>query len=491
MKIYAQEITDGLREALENGSTIAYTSPALLHNPSESETRHIEDLIKSQAENKAQIDLYYLSSVLVSTGWNKNDDVFDPHETWIARKTPEDKQFNFMHNESDIIGHITGNYVVDFDGNPIDDDPEETPSDFNIITTAVLYNSWGDPELKDRMNSIIEEIEEGSKWFVSMECLFPDFDYALIDSEGATKVVKREEASAFLTKHLRAYGGTGQYEGYTVGRLLRDISFSGKGLVSKPANPRSVILKETKRFNETESRLVSVSSIKENEMSDILQKQIDELKAELADSRANNEKMQTEMEEKKAEAIQTQLESFESTVSEKDETIASLEAQVAEANAKVTELEDSISSIEALRDEALAEVEGIKKAAALAKRVNALTEAGLGEEEIEEAMAKLEDLDDETFDFVVSRMKKDEKDEDDEKDAPPFMKKKADENEQIEEEVDEAEADVNEEILDEAEADEDVALAEAVNGDDPAEDLRSSASDWFGSLLKSNANIQE
>ena len=37
------------------------------------------------------------------------------------------------------------------------------------------------------------------------------------------KVIARDENSAFLTKHLRAYGGTGQYDGYTVGRLLRSI----------------------------------------------------------------------------------------------------------------------------------------------------------------------------------------------------------------------------------------------------------------------------
>ena len=70
-------------------------------------------------------------------------------------------------------------------------------------------------DLRERMNNIIEEIEEG-KWFVSMECMFPNFDYALRDSQGESKIVRREEASAFLTKHLRAYGGTGKYEGYTV-----------------------------------------------------------------------------------------------------------------------------------------------------------------------------------------------------------------------------------------------------------------------------------
>ena len=362
------------------------------------------------------------------------------------------------------------------------------------------------------MNTIIEEIQEGDKWFVSMECLFPSFDYALVDSQGNTKIVKREDASAFLTKHLRAYGGTGRYDGYAVGRLLRDISFSGKGLVSKPANPRSVILQDTKRFNETESRLVSVSSIKENKMSDILEKQVDELKAELAEARAYNEKMQAEMEQKKEEAVQAQIESFGVAISEKDEVISALESQIAETNTKVAELEEAVTAITSAKDEAIAEVAEIKKAAALEKRVAALTEAGLEGEELDEAIAKLENLDQETFDFIVAQMSKaagkppwldkdkKKKDEDKEKekdDATHTMKKGPKtgphyggvSDEHTAEEIDQAEAD--EEVLESVEADEDVALAEAVDGDDKAEDLRASASNWFGSLLKSTANIQE
>ena len=79
------------------------------------------------AENKDQIDLHYLESVLVSTGWNKNDDVFTVGATWEARNTPEDKQFNFMHDENDIIGHITGSYVLNKDGKKIEASSEAAP----------------------------------------------------------------------------------------------------------------------------------------------------------------------------------------------------------------------------------------------------------------------------------------------------------------------------------------------------------------------------
>ena len=211
-------------------------------------------------------------------------------ETWVARKTPEDKPFNYMHDEMDIIGHITANRVVDFEGEAIDESIETPPKDFNIITDAVIYKSWSDVEQRERINTLVEEIKEG-KWYVSMECLFPNFDYALIDSEGQTKLIERSEASAFLTKHLRAYGGSGLYEDYKVGRLLRNISFSGKGLVSKPANPRSVILEGNKSFDESNSQILTVSSIKETYMSDSNDAKIAELQSALEQAAAENKQL--------------------------------------------------------------------------------------------------------------------------------------------------------------------------------------------------------
>ena len=524
MKVYAQEIEDGLQEVIESNTTVAYEVPILSkeENPNSIDSLLEDDkaialsYMGTKAENKEQIDLYYLSSVLVSTGWNKNDDVFDPEEMWIARATPEDKQFNYMHDEKDIIGHITGNYVVDFDGNVMESEAEweeaGSPKEFNIITNAVLYKSWSDPELRERMNTIVEEIEEGNRWFVSMECLFPNFDYALKDSQGEMKVVKREEASAFLSKHLRAYGGTGKYEGYTVGRLLRNISFSGKGLVSKPANPRSVILNDSKSFSENDSELVAVSSIKETKMSDVLQKQLEEVKAELAEARTANETMKQEMEAQKTEAIESQLQKFEETISAKDQAIAEVQAQVEEALARVKELEEALAASEAAKEEAIAQVAEIEKAAALEKRVAALTEAGLEGEELDEAIAKFENLDEETFNFVVAAMtkrkgamkkeekaeKKDDKEnpfakkdkKDEEKETPAMMMKKKAEVEVLEEEVDEAEAEAQAEELEEAVEDEDIAMAEAIDDEDSSEELRSTASEWFGSLLKTTANLK-
>ncbi|AMV29392.1 hypothetical protein VT84_33670 [Gemmata sp. SH-PL17] len=188
-------------------------------------------------------DLHHLSTVLVTVGWNRNDDVFDRAETWAARHTPTDKQLNYEHDDRQIVGHVTANHVTDTEGRTIPDDtsPGNLPAKFHLVTAGVLYKHWQTPELQARMDALIAEIAQG-KWFVSMECRFAGFDYCLKDASGGARVVARNEGTAFLSKHLRAYGGSGRYGEKRVGRVLRNIVFTGKGLVRNPANPESVIL---------------------------------------------------------------------------------------------------------------------------------------------------------------------------------------------------------------------------------------------------------
>lgn len=389
MKIYAQEIADGVSERVKNDTTVAYCSAAFLSNKTESDAvKLLLDKVKASS-NPNQIDLYYLKSILVSTGWNKNDDVFDPAQTWAARSTPEDKQFNLMHNENDIIGHITGCYVVDRDGNKVSAEDSETPSEFDIVTEAVIYNSWTNPENRERMQKIISEIEEG-KWFVSMECLFAGFDYAVKDSAGKSKVVARNEDSAFLTKHLRAYGGTGEYEGYQIGRLLRDISFSGKGLVSRPANPRSIILDSSKAFSVDEQQTISNVSEGEVNMSD------------------TNEEKQLETapvveEAAKVEATEVQA---EINVSELEASLAAKETELQAYASKVTTLEETIANLQKELAEMNKEMQDMKKKEKNRNRKEKLVMAGFEESEADESISLYDALSDEAFEAVVAAMKK-------------------------------------------------------------------------------------
>lgn len=479
MKIYKQEITDGVADIVQSSASIAYCAPAVHADVVPSLSPAIEEKIKASSANPEQVDLYYITSVLVSTGWNKNDDVFRSEATWAARDTPEDKQFNFMHNENDIIGHITGSYVVDRNGDKIESDTQ--PDDFDIITEAVLYNSWTDPENRNRMSQIIAEIEEG-KWFVSMECLFAGFDYALLDGKGNAKLLERNEGSAFLTKHLRAYGGDGEYEGYKIGRSLREISFSGKGLVSKPANPRSVILDASKAFCvSSKSNNSILLSQGEKNMSDtnLLEKQLADLTSELASVKEENDTLRAKAAEASTKEFDEAVAKLETTIAEKEEAIAALEAAVTEKDTSIAELQASAEKVEADMKEKMEELQKMKKEKKAEARMAALLDLGLEAEEAEESLASYETFDDATFDTILTAMKKmvNKKMED------KAVKKEEEEEVKAEEVAEETEA---EEVAEEAAeaALEGVETTEATlvdssNEDEEIEATRASVAAWL------------
>jgi hypothetical protein len=85
-------------------------------------------------------------------------------------------------------------------------------------------------------------IQDG-KLFVSMECFFEDFGYALRkDDDSEIIFLDRSEANSKMSKDLLAFGGKGvtQYKGqrYQIGRWLKNITFSGQGVVYEPANKK-------------------------------------------------------------------------------------------------------------------------------------------------------------------------------------------------------------------------------------------------------------
>lgn len=481
MKIYKQEIVDGLEQALASANTIAYCALAEKYVPTDIEKSTAQQLCKTEAlqeGNKDQIDLFYMKSILVSTGWNKNDDVFDPQELWNARNTPEDKPFNFMHNEKDIIGHITGNVVVDYSGNEISEDTTAVPGEFNILTTSVIYTSWSDAEQRERMNKIIAEIEEG-KWYVSMECLFPNFDYALIDDSGRANVIQRTEASAFLTKHLRSYGGTGKYQNYQVGRLLRNLSFSGKGLVSKPANPRSIILEGNQFFDESKAFALEINTLKENDMSDNLNQQISDLQKELAEAKAANDALKNELATSKTAEFEDTIKNLETAVEAKATEVAELTEAAKHKEDEMKSKEEKMKKMEEEMASMHEELAMMKKKEAMMKRKAELEEAGLDAEEASATVTDFEDADDETFAKVVALMKK--------KATKNYKEEAKEETTKAESKVEDEEVDSSEasaEDLDAVEEPAEVAIAEAA-GDDEEGSLRAVASEWLGSVLRS------
>jgi len=542
IKIYAKEIEDGISEMVQANASIAYACPLSIANPTEDEKSRIEASLKSEASsNKGQKDLYYVDSVLVTTCWNRNDDVFNKSEVWAARSTPEDKPFNIEHDEHDIIGHITGNWIINNSGEIIPDETseEELPDTYHIVTSSVMYKHWTDPKLIARTKELIEQIEAGKK-FVSMECLFTDFDYALASDSGQMRTLGRNEESAFLTKHLRAYGGTGVYQGFKIGRMLKNIAFCGHGLVNKPANPSSIIFDKYNPFvAPTEGSLAifessqaaqqSVLSKEETEMADNLdfyKNQVSELKASVNTLSEEKKELEAQLTEAGAKEYDAKIAELQVTIAEKDETI---EAKVTESEALATELtetktkleeaEAKVVEVEQAKAELDAQLAQIEAEKVRASRISQLVEAGLETEEAEAAVEKFAELSDDQFEaialMVAPKDKKDKKEDavkkeeaakKEEANMPPALKEALDKKKKKEGEgmktmkpptasleedditQDDAEAAAEEEIFDEVEASDEVALSANDEGsEDEFESTRAALSDLIANkYLKVN-----
>ena len=332
MHIFDQEKIDGLEAQLSSSASISY---ACIAEPIEHKSEDIKKNIHSLA-SFSDDDLYYVQSILVSSSWNKNDDIFDKKEVWIAKNTPEDKPTNLEHDENIIIGHITSNWPITEEGILIDENTEveDLPEKYHILTGSVIYKSFTNPELKDRSEKLIAEIQDGTK-YVSMECFFKGFDYGLIEKNtGTYKILSRNNETAYLSKYLRSYGGLGEHENYKIGRVLRNITFSGKGFVDRPANQDSIIC--------TKNLLSETDNKKSNSCT--LEKKEEIIKSGVFITQANTNSENTIMSSKEKVTV---AEEIELTVSDDvvytKEASDSIQAKIAGLASANLEMEDEMA----------------------------------------------------------------------------------------------------------------------------------------------------
>jgi len=203
----------------------------------------------------AQQDLIVVESVLVSTGINKNDDVFLPQELASVHGTGRHKPVNLEHNDEQIVGHMIESFPTDKEGNRIGndviDDPEKIPASFDLTNRAVVY-AYVFPQLAHD----IREKASSNELFVSVEVWYKGYDYLVGDS-----IVRRNESTAMVFDPvLRINGGTGFVDGAKVGRALRGMLIAGVGLVKNPANEESVI-KSVSHEPEEKNKEVNASDL--------------------------------------------------------------------------------------------------------------------------------------------------------------------------------------------------------------------------------------
>lgn len=340
-KIYKFEKEDGFTPEIL-GKSVSYLCPVLVDDKPNLNLTVANILSKPVDIKMESPDLFYLKSILLTTQINQNDEFFTPSEIWPARYTAKDKPLNVEHICDDIIGHMVASQPVNEAGEVMSDNLtiDELPEKFHIVSHAVLYKYWDKEDKQKRIDKIISEIPQG-KWFVSVEALFPNFDYVLIDSQNNFKIVARNKQTSFLTKYLKVYNGKGVYNDCRLGRVPRNIILSGKGLVEQPANPESIILDS--KFNASYNSVVYLDSveIKKQEVKMDKEKELQKLIDEL---RAENMKLQASLQENNAKELAKQVESLTKNLSDKDE-------ELKKVNASVIAKDESIKSLNAKTDE--------------------------------------------------------------------------------------------------------------------------------------------
>ena len=525
IQVFAAEKEAGLEHAIHANATIAYHTPVLLKDqPLEIRSR-FKPLPFTKAA-KDDDDIYHVYSILVTTSWNKNDDVFDKAEVWGSKDTPKYKPTNLEHDEKQIVGGIIDNWAVDENFDLIDEklDTNELPDHYHILVPSVIYKQWQDPAYQTRALDLIRQIEAGDK-HVSMECIFRGFDYAIVGPDGSHHIVARNDETAFLTQHLRSYGGNGQYQDHQVGRLLRNITFSGKGFVDRPANPESIIFDQNRVFEFNKASISSknmffdkngvIMKIDNLNSSDtqesydmsneILTDQVAELKEALESARSENKVLADQLSEANVEKHQKTIEKLTEKLSASEEQIQALTTDLEAAKSASDELTSKLEDKTEAHDKLEAEIAQMAAAEKARARKAALIEAGLSEEEAEAKMETFGDLTDEQFTSLAETLStytkvadtpdtlptQDAEDTGEAKheDDKNNHKKRKDEEDEDSDASEVAEEKTDEEVLETVQAEESPAMSvesDASVGDDETDTTRSSLQDWVQTVILNN-----
>jgi len=352
-----------------------------------------------------QPDLALVVSILVSTGWNRNDDIFTPDEVWAARFSPLHKPMNDNHDETKILGHIVQTRALDKEGKEIDANGTP-PAEFDLEVAGVLYKQFD--KLRDRIDQIIAKSNAG-EMFVSMEAWFPDFGYGLTnEATGVTKLIDRTEATAFLTKHLRIFGGCGEYQGFKVGRVLKGMIFGAQAFVNKPANPESVIkVAAAKEAASGDFVAANLNELLEGGVEDVDEKELKAIQGKLEDTVASLATKVQEVTDLQKAADEVKASDFEGQIAALNTKVEELTASSTEVSEKVTametektELTEKLTAETERADKAVAELDEIRKTETARVRIGKLCEVKEIKDE-EATLAELREMTDDTFETVL------------------------------------------------------------------------------------------
>jgi len=518
IEIFQAEKKAGLEAQIRANASIAYHAPVLLGNDLESpaESKPLTWIANAAKDDP---DIHHVYSILVTTSWNKNDDVFAKEEVWASKNTPKYKPTNLEHDEKQIVGGMIDNWAVDQDFKLIDEniDPTDLPDHYHILVASVIYKQWQDPTYQKRASDLIKQIEAGNK-HVSMECVFKGFDYAVLAPNGKNHILTRNNETAFLTQHLRSYGGTGRYQDHQVGRLLRHITFSGKGFVDRPANPESIIFDQNRVFEFNKASISSKNMfLNENgvimkidnlncsdtqesyDMSnEILNDQIAELKTALESARADNKELTSQLSEASVEKHKEAIEKLAAALQAQEEHVKALKAELETTHTESAELSSKFELVSEAYEKLEVKMTDMETAERLRHRKESLLQAGLSDEEADAKMETFGGLSDDQFAALADTLAAYHTTLDTPETATDdYAEEEAEAASSSEDDSDAAQATeekVDEEVLETVQAEEVMTMSleadASVGGNDEAESVRASLKDWVQTVILDNNNSE-
>lgn len=212
----------------------------------------------------------------------------------------------------------------------------------------------------------------------------------------------------------------------------------------------------------------------------LMEKQLEEVRSQLAQAKAENEAIKAKIEEAKDKEFASKIESFKTAAEQTQATIDELNEVIKSTQARVAELEDALNQSNTQLAEAKMHMEEMKKKEKMQKRMATLIDVGFDEEEASQTLASFDSMDDEAFEAIAMMMKKkagkymQEKKEEATMHMGDEEKKKKEEKMKKESKAEETE--VSTEAFDKIETSEATLV---VPEDNQLESTRASVADWF------------
>ena len=220
---------------------------------------------------------------------------------------------------------------------------------------------------------------------------------------------------SYLTKYLRAYGGQGEYDNYKIGRVLRNITFSGKGFVDKPANPDSVIFTKNmvsksseKTLNEKNTDLdntgVSNNQLNSNVETIIMSSENQEVVSASTVAEENLVVTQPEVstETVVADAVQDYVSELESLKKAKEEAAKLHEEAMMVKTTENEKMKQELAELKKVVENYMAKEAEMTRNNMMMQRQASLVELGVDSDTAAATVQKLEHLDDNAFAVMTS-----------------------------------------------------------------------------------------